>query len=566
VDIWWQRHGVFEQTGKNWRWACVVNVEALATGINMMWVLIASFLIFFMKAGFAMLEAGQVRAKNVSNQLTQSLLTLCVGLLTFFALGEAVARGVGLATGGDVGQLFGYLGSGDLTTAVPLLMAGMFAIAAANIVSGGVAGRCKPRMYVVYTLFITAVVYPIAVGLTWKGGFLSQLGFTEFAGGMVIHGMGGLSGLTAAYVLGPRIGRFGDDGSPNVIPGHSVTLAVLGTLILAFGWYGFNVGTAATVFADEGSLSLSSFAAAGRVAIVTSLGMVAGGLAAGIVAWKKTGKVDTLYLANGILAGLVGVTGAANVLTWGGALFLGALAGAQLPIVFDFVENHLRIDDVCAVFPVHGSAGILGIVLYPLPFVSTVGFDPGQIAVQLLGVLVIGTTSVVGTYGLFKVAMAIDWARVTADNERSGLDGSAHGVETYPEFASPDGITNSGIRTDGGRANDIELVMAIVRPEALTDVKQALAEVGAPSLTVSDVSGRGSQDPKTGQWRGEQYTVDLHRKVKIECVVSEVPAQEVAAAIRDAAHTGEKGDGKVFILPVEDALQVRTDRRGREAV
>ncbi|MFB6189790.1 MAG: ammonium transporter [Halapricum sp.] len=431
-----------------------MDVQTLAEGINLMWVLIASFLIFFMKAGFAMLEAGQVRAKNVANQLTQSLLTLCVGLLVFFLVGEAVARALALGMGASlisVGHPLGYIG-GDLSSSVDWIMGGMFAIAAANIVSGGVAGRCKPRMYVIYTAVVTGLVYPIAIALTWKGGLLAQLGFTEFAGGMVIHGMAGLSGLTAAYVLGPRIGRYNDDGSPNVIPGHSVTLAVLGTFILAFGWYGFNVRSAATVFsADGGTLSLASFHLAGRVAVATSLGMVAGGLAAGAVAWKKTGKVDTLYVANGMLAGLVGVTGAANLLTWDGALFIGVIAGAQLPIVFDFVENRLQIDDVCAVFPVHGTAGMLGIVLYPLPLVSTVGFDPGQIGVQALGVLVIGTISVAVTYVMFKIATALGWARVDPESEMEGLDLTAHGVETYPEFATSNDLSDSGVRADGGR-------------------------------------------------------------------------------------------------------------------
>ncbi|MFB6074040.1 MAG: ammonium transporter [Haloarculaceae archaeon] len=547
----------------------MIDVSVLVEGINLVWLLVASFLIFFMKAGFAMLEAGQVRAKNVANQLTQSLITLCVGMLVFFLLGNGVANLVGSLTGAQIPTAFGYV-NGTSGQWAHWLMGGMFAIAAANIVSGGVAGRCKPRMYVVYTAVITAVIYPVAIGLTWKGGLLAGLGFHEFAGGLVIHGLGGLSGLTAAYVLGPRIGRFEDDGSANVIPGHSVTLAVLGTLILAFGWYGFNVGTAVTVFSPEaaraGDLALGAFAGVGRVALTTTLGMVAGGLAAGAVAWRKTGKVDTLYLANGMLAGLVAVTGVADVLTWPGGLVLGTLAGAQLPIVFDFVEERLRIDDVCAVFPVHGTAGILGIVLYPLPGLSTGGFDPAQIGVQLLGVAVVGTISVAGTYALFRIATAVDWARVTPATEREGLDMAQHGVETYPEFASGDGMNDSGVRADGGAANDIEMVVAYIRPEKLSAAKEALTDVGAPSLTVTNVSGRGSQPAKTGQWRGEEYVVDLHQKVKIECVVADVPAAEVATALREAAHTGEKGDGKIFVLPVADALQVRTGKRGPEAV
>ncbi|MFB6139014.1 MAG: ammonium transporter [Halosimplex sp.] len=547
----------------------MVDTSVLVQGINLVWLLVATFLIFFMKAGFAMLEAGQVRAKNVANQLTQTLVTLCVGLLVFFLVGNGVANAVGALTGAQIPAAFGYVG-GTSQQWARWLMSGMFAIAAANIVSGAVAGRCKPRMYVVYTAFVTAVVYPVAVGLTWKGGLLAQLGFHEFAGGMVIHGLGGLSGLTAAYVLGPRLGRYNDDGSANVIPGHSVTLAVLGTLILAFGWYGFNVGTAVTVFEPVESagadLALGAFADVGRVALTTTLGMVAGGLAAGAVAYRKTGNVDTLYLANGMLAGLVGVTGVADVLTWPGALFIGALVGAQLPVVFEFVETRLRIDDVCAVFPVHGTAGILGVVLYPLPGVSTVGFDPAQIGVQLLGVALVGAISVGGTFALFELATALGWARVDAATEREGLDMVEHGVETYPEFASPDGVNDSAVRADGGVERDIEMVVAYVRPERLSAVKEALTDVGAPSLTVSNVSGRGSQPPKKGQWRGEEYVVDLHQKVKIECVVADVSAGEVATAVREAAHTGEKGDGKVFVLPVTEALQVRTGKRGPEAV
>ncbi|MFB6308136.1 MAG: ammonium transporter [Haloarculaceae archaeon] len=544
----------------------MVDASVLVDGINLLWLLIASFLIFFMKAGFAMLEAGQVRAKNVSNQLTQTLITLCVGLLTFFLVGQGVANLVAMATGADPTGAFAYINGGSEAW-VNWLFGGMFAIAAANIVSGGVAGRTRPRMYVLYTAVIAGVIYPIGVGLTWGGGLLSQLGFHEFAGGMVIHGMGGLSGLTAAYVLGPRMGRFNEDGSANVLPGHSVTLAVLGTLILAFGWYGFNVGTAVNVFAlKDGQLVLGDFAYVGRVALVTSLGMVAGGLAAGAVAWYRTGKVDTLYLANGILAGLVGVTGVADVLTWPGALFMGTLAGAQLPLVFDFVEQRLKIDDVCAVFPVHGTAGILGIVLYPLPFVSTVGFAPGQIAVQAVGVVAIAAISVLGTFVLFTAAKAVGFARVSEDSEREGLDIVQHGVETYPEFADPDALSDSAVRADGGQPEDIELVMAFVRPEKLSEVKQALAEVGAPSLTVTNVSGRGSQPAKKGQWRGEEYVVDLHQKIKVECVVADTPTDEVVAAIREAAHTGDKGDGKVFVLPVTDAVQVRTNKRGPDAV
>ncbi|WP_435155961.1 ammonium transporter [Haladaptatus sp. DFWS20] len=558
------------------------DLEVLAEGVNLLWVLVATFLIFFMHAGFAMLEAGQVRSKNVANQLTKNLLTWSVGVLAFFLVGAALSSIVGYLTGAPGmwsvgGEFAAILEPSGVNDWVGWLFGAVFAMTAATIVSGAVAGRCKLRTYVTYTVLLAAVIYPVVVGFTWAGGILATIGFHDFAGGMVVHGMGGLAGLTAAWVVGPRLGRFDDDGSANVIPGHSVTFAVLGTLILAFGWYGFNVGTAATVFAvDDGTISLAAFATVGRVALITTLGMATGALGAGAVSLLRTGKVDTLYVANGLLAGLVGVTGIADDIVWPGALVVGLLAGAQLPFVFEFVEKRLNIDDVCAVFPVHGSAGILGTLAYPFVAVGTwQGFSLGAVlsglAVQTAGVLLIGLWTVVATGSVFGIARALGQARVTPAHEREGLDVAEHGVETYPEF----GIGESGempaehLRADGGtppNGGEIKLVTAIVRPDRLTNVKRALADIGAPSLTVTNVSGRGSQPAKLGQWRGEEYVVDLHQKVKVECVVADIPAEDVIEAIRGAANTGEPGDGKIFVVPIENACQVRTGKTGTEAV
>ncbi len=550
----------------------MVDATVLAEGVNLAWVLLVSFLIFFMHAGFAMLESGQVRSKNVANQLTKNLLTWSVGVLAFFVLGAGVSTVVGTLTGGG-GFAPADLYATTTTTAVndwvDWLFGAVFAMTAATIVSGAVAGRAKLRAYVGYTLLLSAIIYPVVAGITWGGGFLADVfgvGFHDFAGGMIVHGMGGIAGLTAAYVIGPRLDRFNDDGTANVIPGHSMTFAVLGTLVLAFGWYGFNVGTAATVFAVEGGeLVLGDFAYVGRVALATTLGMAAGAIGASVVALAKTGKVDTLYVANGLLAGLVGVTGIADAVTWWGAILVAFLAGAQLPIVFEFVEQRLEIDDVCAVFPVHGSAGILGVVA--LPFVHVDGFSASLLAAQVTGVVVITVWTVAATAAVFGAFTAVGQARVDPEHERDGLDVSEHGVDTYPEFGKPELATDGGnLRADGGSAGEIKMVTAIVRPDRLGDVKQALARVGAPSLTVTNVSGRGSQPAKKGQWRGEEYTVDLHQKVKLECVVADVPAADVVDAIREAANTGEPGDGKIFVLPVEDACQVRTGATGPEAV
>ncbi|WP_049937903.1 ammonium transporter [Haloplanus natans] len=543
-----------------------IDPAALASGVNNVWVLTVTFLIFFMHAGFAMLEAGQVRSKNVANQLTKNMLTWSVGVIVYFLVGAGVSSIVG---GGA--NPFGYIAGGS-DAWIGWLFGAVFAMTAATIVSGAVAGRAKLRAYVTYTILLSAVIYPVVTGLTWAGGFLTTIGpgFQDFAGGMIVHGMGGIAGLTAAWVLGPRMDRYNEDGSVNIIPGHSLTFAVLGTLILCFGWYGFNVGTAASVFVvEEGSVALGAFAdTVGRVALTTTLGMAAGAIGAATAALAKTGKVDTLYVANGMLAGLVGITSNTNAITWVGALVIGILAGAQLPVVFEFIEKRLKIDDVCAVFPVHGSAGVLGAVLFPIFAIP--GYSVSFVG-QIVGVAVIAGWTIVATAIVFGVLKLIGQARVSPEHEREGLDVAEHGVNTYPEFGDPgaDVMADGGndiIRTDGGDDRDIKMVVAMLRPEKLGDVKQAIAEVGAPSITVTNVSGRGSQPAKKGQWRGEEYTVDLHQKVKIECVVADVPAMDVAEAIREGANTGEPGDGKIFIMPVDEAVQVRTGKTGPDAV
>jgi len=419
--------------------------EELATSINYTWILVVSFLIFFMHAGFAMLEAGQVRSKNVANQLTKNLLTWSVGVTVFFLLGAGISSLVG---GGGFSPPMG----GDATGYIDWLYGAVFAMTAATIVSGAVAGRAKLRAYVAYTFLLAAVIYPVVTGITWAGAYIEIGGatFEDFAGGMIVHGMGGIAGLTAAAVLGPRMGRFDNDGSVNVIPGHSMTFAVLGTLILAFGWYGFNVGTAAIWNVEDGVLLLDEV---GRVAMTTTVAMACGAMGAGLVAWLKTGKVDTLYVANGLLAGLVGITAIPHTTAWWGAFIVGGLAGAQLPVVFGLTER-FGIDDVCAVFPVHGSAGVLGTLAYPL--VAADGMLSASIgahlAAQAAGVVAIGAWTVFATALVWYVLKLAGQARVTPEHEQEGLDLSEHGVETYPEFGGDEGAVADGgtIKTDGG--------------------------------------------------------------------------------------------------------------------
>ena len=431
-----------------------VDPSVVAEGVNLLWVMVATFLVFFMHAGFGMLESGQVRSKNVANQLTKNVLTWGVGVLAYFVVGvgiSAVVAGVTSGSGVSLASAYAYY-TGGSTAWASILFGAAFSMVAASIVSGAVAERAQLRGYLLFTVLVGALIYPVATGLTWGGGFLATLGFQDFAGAAVVHMTGGVCGLVAAYIVGPRVDKFNDDGSANVIPGHSLPYAILGTLILAFGWYGFNVGTAVNVFqvTDAGELALADYAYAGRVAINTALVMATGSIGAAAVSVLRSGKVDSLMTANGLLAGLVSVCSIAAVASWPATLVVGFVAGVQVVLVFDLLEK-FGIDDVCAVFPVHGSAGALSALAYP--FVNTTSaFSISQLGVQVAGVVVLALWAGVITFLIYGLLRTLGWARVSADHEREGLDSSEHGIVTYPEFG--DNSVGSAGRTTGTTAAD----------------------------------------------------------------------------------------------------------------
>ena len=434
---------------------------AVAEGINTVWALVVAFLIFFMQPGFALLEAGQVRAKNVGNVLMKNMTDWTLGVLAYFIVGFGLSVVVASLTSSaplDVGSAFAYISSADAW--VGWLVGAVFAMTAATIVSGAVAERMSFGAYVFVAAVMTAVIYPVATGLTWDGGLLALgdnpgyvadligAGYLDFAGATVVHMLGGLAGLTGAYMVGPRKGRFDEHGNSQPIPGHSMLLAVLGTLILAFGWYGFNVGTSA-IF--NGSNELLS-AQLGRVALNTTLGMGAGALAAMAVSAYWQGKPDPLWTANGLLAGLVAVTGAVPHVTWWGGLILGGLGGAIVLPTYRFVVDELGIDDVCGVFPVHGAAGALGTILIPVFGVeggswTFLGVD--QLLIQIVGVAVLALWAVGATAVTFKLADVLFGLRVTEAEEERGLDEGEHGISAYPEFTG-DGSPEPTVSTDGG--------------------------------------------------------------------------------------------------------------------
>jgi len=436
--------------------ALTADVSELADGINGIWILTMSFLVFFMQPGFVMLEAGQVRSKNVANVAMKNMFDWSLGVLAFFIVGLGVANAVGgLTSAGAVSltESFSYVNTpGEW---INWLFGAVFAMTAATIVSGAVAERIKFRSYVIYSVALTMLIYPVVVGLVWQGGLLSEAGYLgqllgtgylDFAGGTVVHMVGGFAGLTAAYVVGPRQDRYDDDGTSNPIPGHSVLFAVLGTLFLAFGWFGFNVGTQATVVTEDGSFLGAEL---GRVALTTTLAMGGGAVASSLVTTYYQGKPDPLFTANGLLAGLVAVTSAAAYVTWWGGLLLGALGGALVYPTFRWTVDTLNVDDVCGVFAVHGSAGGLGALVLPFVAVGSAGgwtvLGAGQIAMQVAGVALIGTWTVLTTATVFLVVDAFVGVRVGSDAEEPGLDRSEHNVMAYPQF-----VTDGGTDVDTG--------------------------------------------------------------------------------------------------------------------
>lgn len=434
----------------------MVDLNALASGINTVWVLTVSFLIFFMQPGFALLEAGQVRAKNVANVLMKNLLDWGMGVIVYFLLGLGIA-GIagGLTAPGSTSLAGAFTYITDANAWVSWLFGAVFAMTAATIVSGAVAERIKFKAYVFYSIGLTAIIYPVIQGFAWGGGLLSSsgyigqalgVGYLDFAGATVVHMLGGIAGLVGAWMVGPRRGRFTETGDSQPIPGHSITFAVLGTFILAFGWYGFNVGTQASVLAvEDGALSFAG-AALGRVALNTTLGMGGGAVAAALTTTYTEGKPDPLFTANGLLAGLVAVTGAVPHVTWYGGLILGIIGGVQTPLVYRWVVDSLKIDDVCGVFAVHGSAGALGTWLIPVFAVS--GFSAMQLAMQTIGIGVIAVWTVVATWAVFKLADVTVGLRVDDEDEQLGLDQSEHGYTAYPEFI--EGTTGGSSQTRSG--------------------------------------------------------------------------------------------------------------------
>lgn len=414
--------------------AADTNVESVSIGLDTLWVLVTAFLVFFMQAGFGMVEAGFIRAKNTCNILTKNFLDFCMASLGFFLFGYAIMFGKGNVFMGLKGW---FLVGAESGTNIPLyafwLFQAAFCGAAATIVAGGMAERMKFQAYLIYSFLISAFVYPIVGHWIWGGGWLANLGFADFAGSTVVHAVGGFAALIGTIMLKPRIGKFNPDGSANAIAGHSIPLASLGVFILWFGWFGFNPGS--TLSVGDGNLIA-------RVAINTNLAAAVGGISAMAIVWKMFGKPDLSMAMNGALAGLVAITAPCAFVEPWAAIVIGAIGGI-IVVLGVVLLDRLNIDDPVGAVPVHGLNGIWGTIAIGLFGQKALGLTNNglfygggltQLGIQLLGVSTVIAFILVTMGGVFKIIDVTIGLRVSREEELRGLDIGEHGMESYSGF------------------------------------------------------------------------------------------------------------------------------------
>jgi len=412
-----------------------ISVEELSQGLSTVWVLLGAFLVFFMQAGFGMVEAGFIRAKNACNILTKNFLDFCMASLGFFLIGYGLMFGDGNGLMGLKGWCLAGLEPTE--SGVPLyafwLFQAAFCGAAATIVAGGMAERMKFPAYLIYSFLISAVVYPIVGHWVWGGGWLSQTGFADFAGSTVVHTVGGFAALMGTSILRPREGKYGPDGKPQVLAGHSIPLASLGVFILWFGWFGFNAGS--TLGVTDGQLI-------GRVAINTNLAAALGGIGAMLTVWKRFGKPDLSMAMNGALAGLVGITAPCAFVDPWAAVVIGLISGYVVVRGVELLDR-LQIDDPVGAFPVHGACGVWGTLAVGIFGKQSLGLannglvysgNPMQLGVQIIGSVSTIFFVLVSMWVVFKLIDVTVGLRVSREEELRRLDIGEHGMEAYGGF------------------------------------------------------------------------------------------------------------------------------------
>ena len=565
--------------------------------IDTLWVLLAAILVFFMNLGFASVEAGFARAKNCVNILSKNFIVFAVSSLGFMLLGW------GLMFGGDnpfVGteHLF-VLGGADLsfyddtlTSTVPFWGKFFFQLVfcgtAATIVSGAVAERIKYLSFILFSFVLTLVIYPIVGHWIWGGGWLADLGFLDFAGDAAVHSVGGWAALAGALILGPRIGKYGKDGKPQAIPGHNMSLAVIGLFVLWLGWFGFNPGS---------TMSFQHPADVMHILVTTNTAAIAAVLTSTVTSWLVVGKPDLGMTINGCLAGLVGITGSCAYVSIESSLVIGAIAGVLVVFAVGFFDR-LHVDDPVGATAVHLCCGVFGTLcvgLFAQQGVTTLatrnglffGGGFGLLGVQAVGVLAVGAFVFVSSALVWLALKHTVGIRVSREEELAGLDIGEHGNLAYPDFApalpaedlatAPEPLPapaaaatvplQQAVPVEHRPADGALTKLSIVTNQArFAQLQAALEALGVTGMTVTNVFGYGVQKGHEATFRGLPIEARLLPKLKVEVVVAGLPLDTVLEAVRKALYTGSIGDGKIFVYDVENVVKIRTGEQGRDAL
>ena len=559
------------------------------SAVNTIWVLLGAALVFFMQAGFAMVETGFTRAKNAGNIIMKNLMDFAIGTPLFWLTGFGIMFGGAGAFIGGFDPLVRGDYSGILPAGVPLpaylIFQTVFCATAATIVSGAMAERTKFISYCIYSAVISAVVYPVSGHWIWGGSWLARMGFHDFAGSTAVHMCGGAAALIGARVLGPRMGKYTEDGKPNAILGHSLTLGALGVFILWFCWFGFN--GCSTVAMDSDAAVYS----AGNIFVTTNLAAATATVATMIITWLRYRKPDISMTLNGSLAGLVAITAGCDMVSPAGAFFIGLIAAFVVVFGIEFIDKVCKIDDPVGAIGVHGMCGAAGTLLTGV-FAVDGGLAYGGgfsfLGIQLLGVvsviLWVSVTMII-TFCVLKHTIGL---RASEEEETKGLDVTEHNLaSSYADFMpmvfmgkAKEGAADTGVPVEKAvpvehypsakpvsASVKLSKVVVIFNQARFTALKDALTELGVTGMTITQVMGCGTQKGHVNYYRGIKVEeAALLPKMKLEVVVSKVPVEDVLETARKALYTGNIGDGKIFVYEVENVVKVRTGEQGYDAL
>lgn len=564
------------------------------SSVNTMWVLFGAALVFFMQAGFSMCEAGFTRAKNTGNILMKNLMDFCIGTPAFWLVGFGLMFGNGSGIIGFFDPLIRSDYSHILPTGVPLwafvIFQTVFCATSATIVSGAMAERTKFSAYCIYSAAISLLIYPVSGHWIWGGGWLSQMGFHDFAGSTAVHMVGGICALIGAKILGARIGKYDKNGKSQAILGHNLTFAALGVFILWFCWFGFN--GASTVGMDKDAL----IETAGRVFFNTNLAAAVACCVTLAFTWIRYKKPDVSMTYNAALAGLVGITAGCDAVDAVGAAVIGIVCGVLIVLAVEFFDKVAKIDDPVGAISVHCVCGATGTILTGL-FATGVTTEAGLFyggGVHFLGIQVLGVFSVAIYVAVIitLVFLAIKHTiglRADAEDEIAGLDISEHGLLTaYAGFSMlPDTISEDAKENIVLTAGDVPEAEAIpvkkmpafedgtpkftkveivCKESRFEPLKAAMMDLGITGMTVSHVLGCGVQKGKPEYYRGVQIEANLLPKIQVEIVVSKIPVRSVIETAKKILYTGHIGDGKIFVYDVENVVKIRTGEEGFDAL